>query len=236
MMRGQIDINAGYVADEIAQLIKAGVLRTGTKLPTQAELADQYKVNRHVIRKALDILGGRGLVASRQGSGVYVSGKLVDYFVRHRTRYNDNVKALAQTSRIEILDIHSRKVSAELAQKLTIPSHARVYDLHILRFSGVDPLCLANHYFSAEKYPSLPEIFAQSTGISDLITRLGVTDFSRSDTAISARMPTRKEASLLRIAFDTPIVELEGRNVDAKGQPIEISKSVWPASRIRVCV
>lgn len=224
------------IADLLADEIASGRLRTGAKLPTQARLAEQYATNRHTIRRAIELLQQRGLVAGRQGSGTYVSGKLIDYYVKSRTRYNDNVQSLAQSSRMQLLDLQERRVSPALASSLAISRRARIYDLNILRWTGNDPLCVARHYFPAERFPGLPARFAEASGITDLIRRLGVADFRRSDTAISARHPTRAEAQMLQIPFDSPVVVLEGRNVDPSGHPIEISISIWPASRIRVHV
>ncbi|MHA6732374.1 phosphonate metabolism transcriptional regulator PhnF [Devosia sp. A369] len=232
--RPPIEIEA--IAATIAAQIAAGELRTGSKLPTQVELAEQHGATRHTIRRAIEALAQQGLVLSRQGSGVYVAGQLVDYYVKSRTRYNDNVQALARTSRMELLSLNQPRVSAELARDLTISRRARIFDLRLLRWTGRDPLCVARHYFSADRFPDLPNHISEASGITDLIRRLGVEDTRRSDTAISARHPTRAEAEMLRIPQDSPVVVLEGRNVDTNGRPIEISTSVWPASRIRVHV
>ncbi|CAH1657088.1 MULTISPECIES: phosphonate metabolism transcriptional regulator PhnF [unclassified Chelatococcus] len=227
---------ARRIADTLAARIASGELRTGNRLPTQAELAAQFSVNRHAIRRAIELLEQRGLARGRQGSGVYVTGPLIDYYVKSRTRYNDNVRALARDSRMELIDLQERRASPELARDLAMKRGGRVFDLHILRWTGHDPLCVARHLFSADRYPQLPERFVEASGITDLIGRLGVEDFRRSDTAISARQPTAAEARMLHIPHDSPVVVLEGRNVDLHGVPVEISTSVWPATRIKVHV
>lgn len=232
--RPPTDIDA--IVATIAAQIADGELGTGSKLPTQAELAEQHGAPRHTIRRVIEALAQQGLVLSRQGSGVYVAGQLVDYYVKSRTRYNDNVQALAQTSRMELLSLHQPRVSAELARSLAISRRARIFDLHLVRWTGRDPLCVARHYFPIDRFPDLPNQLSEAIGITDLIRRLGVEDPRRSDTAISARHSTRAEAELLRIPLDSPVVVLEGRNIDITGRPIEISTSIWPASRIRVHV
>jgi GntR family phosphonate transport system transcriptional regulator len=236
MYPSQLPKEIDDIVATIAAQIAAGELRSGSQLPTQSQLAELHGVNRHTIRRAIDLLTQQGLVLSRQGSGMFVAGQLVDYYVKSRTRFNDNVQPLAQTSRMQLLNLQQRRVSADLARDLAISRHARIYDLHLLRWTGLDPLCVARHYFPADRFPELPSRFSEASGISDLIRRLGIDDFRRSDTAISARQPTRTEAEMLRIPGDSPVVVLEGRNVDSTGRPVEISTSVWPASRIRVHV
>lgn len=61
------------VAETLKQSIERGTLKPGDKLPTQKEMESMYCVSRIVIREAIKILEGKGLLYSRQGSGIYVT-------------------------------------------------------------------------------------------------------------------------------------------------------------------
>lgn len=60
------------VAVQIEQRILAGELRSGDRLPTERELAEQFHVSRTAIREALKILAQKGLVDMRPGRGTIV--------------------------------------------------------------------------------------------------------------------------------------------------------------------
>ena len=60
------------VSAELRQLILAGELSVGDKLPSEATLTKKYDVSRTVIREALAALRSDGLVESKQGAGVFV--------------------------------------------------------------------------------------------------------------------------------------------------------------------
>lgn len=60
------------VADQLATEIRRGGLAPGDKLPTEAQLVEQFGVSRTVVREAVSRLKSLGLVDSRQGSGVFV--------------------------------------------------------------------------------------------------------------------------------------------------------------------
>lgn len=64
------------VADVLEAEIRAGRLGKDDRLPTEAALVVQFAVSRTVIREAVSRLKSIGLVASRQGSGVYVKGAI----------------------------------------------------------------------------------------------------------------------------------------------------------------
>jgi GntR family transcriptional repressor for pyruvate dehydrogenase complex len=70
-------LNVARLSDQLASRliaqITAGDFEPGTRIPTEAQLAAQHGVSRSVVREAVHQLKSRGLVQSRQGSGVYVS-------------------------------------------------------------------------------------------------------------------------------------------------------------------
>jgi len=61
------------LAARLGGQIDAGALRPGDRLPTEQRLAEAHGVSRTVVREAVHQLRSRGLVRSRQGSGVYVT-------------------------------------------------------------------------------------------------------------------------------------------------------------------
>ena len=60
------------VAIQIEKRILAGELRSGDRLPTERELAEQFQVSRTGVREAMKILAQKGLVDMRPGRGTIV--------------------------------------------------------------------------------------------------------------------------------------------------------------------
>jgi DNA-binding FadR family transcriptional regulator len=56
------------IADQIKQLIYSGFFKPGDKLPSERELASQFKSGRMVVREALRTLEQSGLIYIKQGS------------------------------------------------------------------------------------------------------------------------------------------------------------------------
>ncbi|MER7003796.1 FadR/GntR family transcriptional regulator [Dactylosporangium sp. NPDC000555] len=65
------------LADQAAELllerIRSGEWQLGGKLPGETTLAPQLGVGRSTVREAIRQLAGRGVLASRQGAGVFVA-------------------------------------------------------------------------------------------------------------------------------------------------------------------
>ena len=66
------------IADKLAKQIDDGDYPTGSRLPAERELADQFGVSRVTIREAEIALQALGRITIRTGSGVYVQESSVD--------------------------------------------------------------------------------------------------------------------------------------------------------------
>jgi len=64
---------ADQAADALMDRIRAGEWTLGARLPGETTLAPQLGVGRSTVREAIRQLAGRGILSSRQGSGVYVT-------------------------------------------------------------------------------------------------------------------------------------------------------------------
>lgn len=64
------------VKEDIQRRINAGVFRPHEKLPSEPELAKEYKVSRPTLREALKMLQREGVLISRNGVGTYVNSRL----------------------------------------------------------------------------------------------------------------------------------------------------------------
>lgn len=62
--------------------------RCGDYLPAEQQLATRFDVNRHTLRRAIDQLVERGWVQRRQGVGVLVLMRPIDYPLNAQARFS----------------------------------------------------------------------------------------------------------------------------------------------------
>jgi GntR family transcriptional regulator, transcriptional repressor for pyruvate dehydrogenase complex len=60
------------IVDQIRELIAAGRIKPGDRLPPERELAELFRASRNSVRDAIRVLEQMGLTESRQGDGTYV--------------------------------------------------------------------------------------------------------------------------------------------------------------------
>jgi GntR family transcriptional repressor for pyruvate dehydrogenase complex len=120
------------VVEQIRQSISDGVFRHGAKLPAERELGAQFGVSRGVIREAIKILNGMGLVESRQGSGIYVLNDPVPAISRALTM------SLRRESRMVHQLFEIRSALESLAVSLAVRNHTADDLARIRSFVQVD--------------------------------------------------------------------------------------------------
>lgn len=63
-----------WLADNILETIHKSQKKGIDKLPTEAQLCEQYQVSRQTVRQALALLEQKGLIEKKQGSGSFLTG------------------------------------------------------------------------------------------------------------------------------------------------------------------
>src|SRR3984893_10197470 len=80
------------IATRLQHEIGTGFYPPGGRLPTEAELSQQFRVNRHTVRRALEELSRGGLVRVEQGRGSFVAEDVLEYAVEARTRFSEWIR------------------------------------------------------------------------------------------------------------------------------------------------
>ncbi|RCS59469.1 FadR/GntR family transcriptional regulator [Parvibium lacunae] len=85
------------VAEHLEQEIKDGTYPIDSKIPTGKKLCEQYGVSIVVVREAIERLKSKGLLASKQGAGVFVKALTIDTGLQFEAPIQDNeFKALIE--------------------------------------------------------------------------------------------------------------------------------------------
>jgi GntR family phosphonate transport system transcriptional regulator len=63
---------------------------------------------------------------------------------------------------------------------------------------------------------------------------VGVDDYLRLQTRVTARLPTQTEAGLLRMARNRPVLITENINVDRAGAIVEFAFGCYPTPRVQI--
>ena len=63
--------------ETLKQAIQSGKIAPGERLPSENQLAAEYGLSRHTVRKALNLLSAEGYIVTEQGRGTFCSERLL---------------------------------------------------------------------------------------------------------------------------------------------------------------
>lgn len=218
------------LGDDIAR----GAYPPGSRLPTEAALAERFAVNRHTVRRAMAELRERGLIRIEQGRGTFVQDTLIDYPVSRRTRFRENVIGADREPHSIALRSLELPADAEIAQELGLPAGERVVLIETLRLADGRPLSVTAHYFPAARFRGIDEHFRETGSVTRALYRMGVTDYFRDTTAVTTRLPDAWEAKQLRQPRSEPILIAHSLNVDPEHRPIEYAEGRYAGRRVQL--
>ncbi|MBC4013723.1 phosphonate metabolism transcriptional regulator PhnF [Siccirubricoccus deserti] len=236
LARGQGVALWRQIAGSLEAEIAAGGLAPGARLPTEAELTARFRVNRHTVRRAMEELENRGLVRVEQGRGSFVAEDVLDYPLGPRTRFSETIRRQNREPQGRIIRLEEMPAESHIAELLKLRRGQPVVLAERLGLVDGRPMVLGGHYFPAARFPGIVALLAADASITRALGQLGVPDYRRLVTRITARMPTPEEAALLEQARTRPVLVTEAVNVDAAGTPVEASIGRYAAGRTQFVV
>ena len=160
------------VARVLAREIRSGVVRPGTQLPGEVELAKRFSVSRNTVRAALAVLAEDELIATRTGKGSYVlfDGRPLDGRLGWTHALSEQgVETRMRTVRIELED------NPDLAARLELESPSFVVIERVRQLTDGTSISLERSRIPAlDTLRDLPERGLDNGSISVTLNRAGL--------------------------------------------------------------
>jgi len=222
------------IAHTLTAEIGPGGMKPGTRLPTEAALASRFGVNRHTVRRAMEVLVRNGLVRVEQGRGAFVTEPLLDYEVSARTRFSEWIRRQNREPSGQVLQLRSVPCAPEIAAGLGVERGSPVAWMERLGMADGVPVSLASHFFPQSRLPRILEALQSQPTITTALAAVGVDDYLRQTTRVTARLPRLAEAGHLRVSRARPLLVCENTNVDRGGTIVEFGIARYPSTRVQV--
>lgn len=206
------------------------------RLPSEAELAQRFRVNRHTVRQALAALQQAGMVHIAQGKGAFVQQDWIDYALARRTRYSENIAHNRLLPSKQLLSAQETSAPAPVARALQLARGGKVLRAELLDEADGRPVALATMYFPAPRFAGLLELLAQSPRVTDVLQHYGISDYFRRHNRVVALLPTDEQARLLRQPRARPVLSVESVDVDTEGVPIKYGETLFSGDRVQLVV
>lgn len=236
LVRGEGVAAWRQIVDGLEADIAAGRLAPGDRLPAETQLAERFGVNRHTVRRALGVLASRGLVRATQGRGTFVEARPLAYPIGPRTRFTEIVSGAGRQAGGALLSAGERPADAWAADRLGVAPGAPVLELVTLRSADGTPITLATNVFPLPRFAGLDARYRETGSLTQAYRLLGVPDYRRLSSAVTARAATPEEAAPLDLAPGRILLVLDNVNIDEAGARIQATRALFPADRVELNV
>lgn len=193
--------------------------KPGDKLPSEAELSQEFDVNRLTIRRALDELNQRGLIETVRGKGSFVATPRVRYDMSagRDASFTRSMRELGHRVGITVLSTDTTQLPDRCAELRTA---GPLFVCKTVRYVDDEPWTVSVTSIPIERFPQLPEQWAGTTSLFDhLLENYGVR-MQRASRTFAAGLAEPAEAEHLQIRVGAAILEMRGLNVDQGDTPV----------------
>ncbi|MFF4962807.1 GntR family transcriptional regulator [Streptomyces sp. NPDC001222] len=219
------------IADDLRHQITTGRIRAGERLPSETDLAGQYRVSTPTLRSALAALEREGLVEKIHGKGNFVRRPLrkITYVGGWGTLDPSTAADAALRVTVRTTEIQAH---GHLTTLLRVPSGSPLAEFLCISYEEESPHSLARIY--------VPHDLAPTAVLSDGSSRAGeTTSFAvlspppaEVRETVCARLPTADEASSLRISAAVAVLAITRVAADITGRVVEAALLVLPGDRV----
>ncbi|GAB5468046.1 MAG: phosphonate metabolism transcriptional regulator PhnF [Rhodospirillales bacterium] len=212
--------------------ISEGRYLPGDKLPTEAELASRFGVNRHTVRRALLHLTEEGLVRTRRGAGAFVAATPTDYPIGQRVRFHQNLLAAGRRPEKRLLQIERRAAASGEARVLGLSPGEEVCVYRGLSLADGLPIAFFESLFPVTRLLGIDAALAETSGVTEALRLVGVADYTRASTRLTAVLADAAQALHLQLREGDPLLRSTGVNVDEEARPVEYGRTWFAGDRV----
>ncbi|QRG07518.1 phosphonate metabolism transcriptional regulator PhnF [Xanthobacter dioxanivorans] len=222
------------IAQKLEDDILSGRLKPGARLPVEAELAETFGVNRHTLRRALGHIAEQGLIEATAGRGTFVKEPPLRYPIGARTRFSEIVSAGGREPFGRFLGSSVEAACPDVARELAIPEGTPVLRIETAHDADGVPISFGSAWFPHARFRDLDLVYAATGSLTRALATLGIDDYRRRETRVTARPADAREMEILSLAPGRAVLVLERLDVEPSGTPLQWGRSAFAADRVQL--
>ena len=215
------------VADELAS--RAQALKAHDVLPSERELTQELGVSRMTVRRAIELLGRRGIVYQVHGSGTFVADPEVVTKTLRLTSFTQDMVQRGMAPSTQVISSGPTTAGEEVARRLRIERGVEVLAIVRLRLADGQPMALETVHL-----PPVPDmdwsridltgsLYAQMASHGVLVDRAAQT--------IEAVNLDREQAKALDQAVGAAALSVTRTSYVEAGLPVELAQTIYRGDR-----
>lgn len=222
-----ITSNEIEIVDKLVSLIVSGIYNAHSKLPSENEIADQYKVPRITARKAYERLEELGYIYKKQGKGSYVKDrhKQIELVLSGDVSFSQKMIEKGYDFQSKTIFCTEIKYNKKIWGYLETDDKDRVFKVGRLRYIDQQPIALHISYVAKSLFNDIDAEGMVITSMFKYYCSKGYVEFSSNTSNLSISFPTKFQRKLFNCPYLVPLLVLDSGCKDKKtGTVLEFTK------------
>ncbi|WP_281856925.1 GntR family transcriptional regulator [Litoreibacter halocynthiae] len=209
----------------LSEGVDQGLLKAGSPLPPEREIAAITELSRVTVRKAIQALAKDGIVVQKQGSGSFVASNApqIEQSLSRLTSFSEDMSRRGMKSTSIWLERGVYMPSPDEVLALALSSDASVSRIARLRTADGKPMAIERASLSSE---ILPNPLLVETSLYEVLEQVGFRPV-RALQKISAINLEEDNAALLDVAPGKAGLRIERTSYLADGRTVEFTQSIY---------
>lgn len=217
--------------DSIKNAILSGDIKSGDKLPTEAEICERFGLSRTVTRQAICDLVNAGYIVRQKSKGSFVkkSGLNTGFF-KEILSFNEETRAAGYIPKTIVLKKEIVEADQRVADRLGIELGEKCIRICRLRFRNDVPVVYVE-CFMPEKYEMILHKDIENESLYDTLNNeLGIR-VSHVKRTFEAQIVQADYAHLLEVQKNSAVQFVESEDYDQNSEIVQYSRSYYVGSR-----
>lgn len=225
------------IADRMRLAINNGDFDETGMMPPEVTLASRFGVNRHTVRSAMAALAEEGIVRPIQGIGTRIERRdRLRFPISRRTRFSQGLGNQARDLEGKLLEASTEAAPAIVTDALGLAAGTPCVRLEVVSSADKRPISRSTSYFPADRFAGMAEAYERTRSITASFRELGLPDYVRRSTEISAIHAEGDDMRQLKLSPGAIILVAVAVNTDLDGTPIQFSRTRFAADRVKLTV
>ena len=210
--------NQMEIVDQLISQMVSGKYKAHDKLPSENEIADQYKIPRITVRKAYERLGELGYVYKKQGKGSYVKdrSKQIELVLSGDVSFSQKMISKGYDFQSKTIFCQEIEYDHRIHDFLETDEEDRIFKAGRLRYINQQPIALHISYVAQSVFQDIDVVGMDITSMFNYYHSKGYREFCSKPSILSVSYPTKSQRNLLNCPSLIPLLVLESGCTDKK--------------------